>query len=52
MFLGRGAPLRSPHRGRRKAYPYEIQNLFLKDYTDDTCLTFSHLAQRCLSHFV
>jgi hypothetical protein len=33
MFLGRGVPLRSPHWGRCKTYPNQIQNVFLKDYS-------------------
>jgi hypothetical protein len=43
MFLGRGVPSRSPRRGRRKAYPYEIQNLFLKDYSIPSTSPFGKL---------
>jgi hypothetical protein len=45
MFLGRGVPLRSPHWGRCKTYPYQIQNVFLKDYSSFGTRPAAHLTQ-------
>jgi hypothetical protein len=40
MFLRASGdvPLRSPHWGRCQTYPYQIQNVFLKDYSRLTSL--------------